>query len=57
MPKHVIDKDLGFKQIIKELKKIDKEPYTKIGILSSDGKKKKQNAIKTTVLDVAIANV
>tara|TARA_R110002012_G_scaffold271932_2_gene457263 strand:- start:1137 stop:1637 length:501 start_codon:yes stop_codon:yes gene_type:complete len=64
MAKAVRDKDLGYKRILKEIKKLEKKPHVKIGLLSNTGKQDKGftsgDKIKTTsevsVLEVGIYN-
>ena len=64
----VIEKDLGWKDILKQLKIIEKKPFVKVGLLPitgskpktstqiSDGKKTKSTSTQTTVLEVGIRN-
>lgn len=63
MAKTVTDKDLGLKRIIQEVKKLDRKPHVKIGLLSDTANKDKEfsNITKkttknTSVLDVGIHN-
>jgi len=64
----VIERDLGWNDILKQLKIMEKKPFTKIGLLARtskkpktstqiiDGKKTKETNPQTTVLDVGLAN-
>jgi len=51
----ITDKDYGWKELKKELQKLEKKPFTKVGILEGKGSKLyKKSSIK--VIDVAVAN-
>lgn len=51
----ITDKDYGWQELKKELKKLQKKPYTKVGILHGEGSKLYDDSSET-VLSVAIKN-
>lgn len=51
----ITDKDYGWKDLKKELQKLENKPFTKVGILEGKGSKLYSNSSQK-VIDVAVAN-
>ncbi len=51
----ITDKDYGWKELKKELQKLEKKPFTKVGILEGKGSKLYSDSSQK-VIDVAVAN-